>query len=212
MEEAKKVILPGEEGEQKILFDPTKIREITATTLADAHADASSFRKELEEGATDLGGGFLMQDEPVLVQRGPDGGIVRLTPLSEIPGVHYDRGQILSDHAPPKEVEAKPSPAPISRKDRDKLRKILANRLMQWYDSEYSWRDLGKFNPLRDGIPTLPSGSPEHLKPLPGTKLYPATRQQVYDYLLKLVSDRAKVIDTKRFGGGHLQDMAIRIE
>jgi hypothetical protein len=84
--------------------------------------------------------------------------------------------------------------------------------LFRHYASEPSLRNRERFNPIRDGIPEVPAGSPEHLAPKPGTPLYPATTGQVYDYLLRFVAQRAKVIDTKRFGGGTLADMALRIE
>ena len=75
------------------------------------------------------------------------------------------------------------------------------------------WKSL--FNPLRDGIPVVPAGSPEHLQPNPGTPLYPATKGQVFEYLKSVVGERATFTNKKRFGSGHqadLMDLNIHIE
>lgn len=210
------VVLPGDDGSGEddspdVVFQPS-LREITDTTLADAHAPKAEFNKQLAEGAQDLGEGFLLHDEPVLVQRGPDGGIVKLTPLSELPGVHLDGGQLVKDDAPPVVGKTKATPKPLPRAEREKLIDILATRLFKNYATEASLKNLAKFNPLRDGIPDLPAGSPEHLQPKPGTPLYYASEGQVYQWLKTFVGERAKVIDTGRFGGGTLQDIAVRIE
>lgn len=213
------VILPEAEEHEDgggwtptVVFDQT-IREITDTTLADAHAPSKEFRKQLAEGAEDLGDGFLLHPEPALVKRGPDGGIVSVTPLSELPGVHYEQGKgLVKDDAPPVEGRSRPTPVPLPTAQREKLREILATRLFKNYAQEGSLRNLAHYNPLRDGIPELPAGSPQHLQPRPGTKLYRASEGQVYQYLLKVVAERAQIVDTKKYGGGTLADMALRIE
>lgn len=212
-----KIIIPGdvdEVGEESptIVFDPHVLRNIEHTTLIDTHAPMSEQKSTLEEGAQDLGEGFLLHDEPVLVQRGADGGIERLTPLSELPGVHFERGRLVSDEAPPKEVAPKPTPVPLGRAERRKLVDILATRLYKNYATEASLRNRERYNPIRDGIPDLPAGSPENLAPKPGTPLYLASEGQVYEWLKKFVGERAQVIDTKKYGGGHLEDLALHIE
>ena len=213
-----KIILPEGEDEESggwtptVVFDPT-VREITETTLADAHAPSSEFESQLAEGATDLGEGFLLHEEPVLVQRGADGGIVRLTALADLPGVHYQPGSgIVADDAPPMEGRLRPTPVPLSTAEREKLRDILATRLFKNYATEASLKNIARYNPIRDGIPDLPAGSPEHLAPRPGTKLYRASEGQVYQWLRTFVAQRAKVVDTKRYGGGTIADLALRIE
>jgi hypothetical protein len=209
------LILPGEDEEPEekssaLLFKPS-LSEINHTTLADAHAPSRELRNQLAEGAQDLGDGFMLREEPVLVQRGPDGSIVRLTPLSEIPGVHFERGGLVSDNAPPVEGRARPEPVPLGTKDREKLRAILAHRLFNYYNDPAMLQNRAKYNPIRDGLPDLPAGSPQHLMPMPGTPLYPATGSQVYQWLLKFVAQRAQVIDTKKYGGGTLADLALQI-
>ena len=203
-----KLYLPGdaEDGSEDVVFDPTVVREITDTNLIDTHADASTKKGQLEEGTTDLGEGFLVHDEAVLVERGPDGAITRVTPLSEVPGVDYTRG----DEPEPVAAETKETLHPINREDRRKMVAILAHRLMEHYKSPLAMSGQA-FNPLRDGVPDTPSGSPENLKPLPGTQLYPVSASQAYDWLCGVVGDRATVINKNRFGSG-VEDLSIRIE
>jgi len=199
------------EDSSPVVFKPS-LTEISHTTLADAHAPSSEFRKQLAEGATDLGDGFLIHEEPVLVQRGRDGNIARVTPLSELPGVHFDRGQMVKDNAPPVEGRTRPTPVPLSTAQREKLRAILATRLFNNYATEASLRDRSRYNPIRDGLPDVPVGSPETVAPKPGSPLYYASEGQVYDWLLKFVAQRAKIVDTKRYGGGSIADLALRVE
>ena len=199
------------EDTSPVVFKPN-VTEITHTTLADAHAPRQEFQRQLAEGATDLGEGFLIHEEPVLVQRGADGNIARVTPLSELPGVHFERGGLVADNAPPVEGKLRPTPVPLSTSQREKLRAILTTRLYKNYATEASLRDISKYNPIRDGIPDVPAGSPETLAPRAGTKLYRASEGQVYDWLLKFVAQRAKVVDTKRYGGGSLADLTLQVE
>ena len=212
-----KIIIPGgvdEVGEESptIVFDPHVLRNIEHTTLVDTHAPEREIRKELESGAQDLGDGFLLHDEPVLVQRGADGGIEKLTPLAELPGVHFERGKFVPDDAPPVEGRPRPAPVPLGREERRKLIDILTTRLYKNYATEASLRNRARYNPIRDGLPDLPAGSPEHLAPKPGTKLFYASEGQVYQWLKEFVGQRAQVIDTKKYGGGHLEDLALHIE
>ena len=166
--------------------------EIKESTIADSHAPRSSFNKQLERGTLDLGEGFLMHEEPVIVDRAADGSIVRVTPVSEHRLFRSrDEDKIAAIDAPPR-----PSPVQLPRKQREQLVEILTTRLFKFYEAEGP--DTPRFNPLFDGIPDLPSGSPEHLEPLPGTKLYPATRGQVYDWLRRFVAARTQVIEHKR--------------
>lgn len=202
-----------------IYFDASKVREIEATNLVDEHQSERSIKEDLAKGAEDLGEGFLLHDEPVLIQRGVDGGIVRITPLSELPGVHLDGNVLTPDEKSPKQLETdimvaeeKETLVPLNSASRDKLRHILTTRLFNHYATEASLRNRAKWNPFRDGLPELPSGADSFLTPSKELPLVPATKGQVYDYLLKHVAQRAKVVDTKRFGGGTLQDLALRID
>lgn len=212
---SEQIILPGDGQKATDSSDPTvilqeSIREITDTTLADPHAPKRQLEQEIAEGQEDWGDGFYVSPEPVLIQRAPDGSIVRTTPLSEIPGVSFQGGKLVEDDAPPVEGRERPTPVPLGTADREKLVGILARRLWRYY------KDRGpqdpRFNPFRDGIPELPAGSPHHLQPLPGTPLYPATDGQIFDYLKRFIADRVKVVNTKRFGGNTIQDLALRIE
>lgn len=204
-----------------IVFDASKIREISATNLVDEHQSEKKIRKDLAEGAQDLGEGFLLHDEPVLIQRAADGAIARITPISELAGVHL-RGTVLEqdpDLLLPEQTEQKAMVAEsketlvtLGKKSRDQLRDILATRLWNHYATEASLRNRNKYNPLRDGIPDLPPGSPAFLSPSEEMPLFPATEAEVYEWLRTHIAQRAKVVDTNRFGGGTLEDMAVRIE
>ena len=217
------ILLPGDDekpdGEAS---DPTIIltegfRTIEATTLGDEHASALSIRRDLDKNMEDWGDGFYVHPGRVLITRNPDGGIRSVTDLNDLPGVHFQRGQIIKDdetqadvESKIKEVEGKPSPHPMSRAQRSKCTMILANRLDNY------WKARGpndpKYNPFRDGIQELPAGSPQHLRPLPGSSLYPATDGQIMAFAQKFVHDRTSIIDRRRFGVGQLRDLAIRIE
>lgn len=217
------IILPGDgkepDGEDS---DPTIIlqegfRTIEATSIGDQHTDPLVLRRGLDKNYDDWGDGFYVDPERVLVIRNPDGGIKSLTPLNSLPGVHWQSGKLVKDDETQadiehkiKNVEGKPVPHPMTRTERERFTMILATRLYNY------WKSRGpndnKFNPFRDGLPELPAGSPEHLRPLPGTVTYPATDGQIMAYARKFVGDRASVIDRRRFGVGKLQDLAIRIE
>jgi len=215
------LLLPGDQDEgggdsPDIILEDVTVTEITDTNLADHQADRSSFRKELEEGSIDLGDGFLMQEEPVIVDRDVHTGrITRLTPINELPGVEYHRGKInfADTEEKVKEAEAKEELYPLPRDQRDKIVGILAARLLKHYQKLPD--SYQGYNPLRDGVPELPAGSPEFLEPLPGTPLYPATPAQVFEYLKREAGKRAHFINKQRFGDGvspDLRDLDIRIQ
>ena len=210
MAETERLILPSDGEDTPTIVVEEVVRDIEHTNIADAHAPAGELKRQVAEGKEDWGDGFHVDPVPVLVQRAPDGSIVRTTPLNEIPGVHLERGKLVKEDEGPIEVDAKPTPVPLSTSDREKLVGILTRRLYNYY------RERGpgdpRYNPFRDGIPELPAGSPEHLQPLPGTPLYPATDGQIKDYLRRFIVERVTVINTKRFGGNTLQDIALRIE
>ncbi len=215
MSERKRIILPGDGEKATQDSDPTivleeGIREITATTLADDQSDRSTFREQVRAGKDDWGDGFFVEPEPVLVFRAPDGGIERTVPLSEIPGVHYGERELSQEELEKKEEAAGPSRVPLPTAQREKLVSILTNRLFRYYAD----RGPGdpRYNPFRDGIPELPAGSPQHLQPLPGTDLFPATNGQIHDYLRRFVAARVQVVNKNRFGGNTIQDLALRIE
>ncbi|KKK50874.1 hypothetical protein LCGC14_3120660 [marine sediment metagenome] len=209
MSDKTRILLSGDDEEATEESDPTVvleegIREITATSLGDQHASKRSIIAEIAKTSEDWGDGFFVEPAPVLVQRDASGAIIRTTSLHEIPGVRP-----VSQETEIKEVEPVPTPVPLGIADREKLVGILAHRLFRYYED----RGPGdpRFNPLRDGIPELPAGSPEHLQPLPDTPLYPATDAQIYDYLRRFIVERISVVNTNRFGGNTLQDLALRV-
>ena len=215
MGERKRIILPGDGEKATADSDPTivleeGVREITATTMADDHAPTTEFREQVRAGKDDWGEGFFVEPEPVLVFRAPDGAITRTIPMSEIPGVSYGKKELTQEALEAKEAAAAPTRVPLPTAQREKLVSVLANRLFRYYAD----RGPGdpRYNPLRDGLPVLPAGSPQHLQPLPGTDLYPATNGQIHDYLRRFIADRVTVVNKNRFGGNTLQDLSLRIE
>jgi hypothetical protein len=194
-----------DEGDGAILLKGVagKTWDLKDTNLADGHAPKRQIRHQLEADAVDLGEGFLMQETPVLVQRDARGSIVRTTPLNELPGVDYYRGEI-EEQAPSE------TPAELTRDERAKLIDVLALKLFNYYRAMPP--EQAKYNPFYDGLPDLPAGSPEHLQPLPTTQLYPASDGQIYQWLQRFVGQRAQVINRNRFGKDNLQDLALRIE
>lgn len=200
-----------DEGEGAILLQESqgKVLDLKDTNLADGHAPRRHIQQELEKTGTYMGEGFIQQDIPVLVQRNRFGGIVKTTPLNELPGVDYTPGGI-EYNAEPELQETLPTPAPISRSDRHKLVKVLALRLFKYYKGMPPEQE--KYNPFYDGLPDLPAGSPAHLQPLPGTKLYPSTDGQIMEWMVRFIGDRVSVINKNKYGKDNLEDLAIRIE
>ena len=139
----------------------------------------------------DWGEGFHVETEPVIVDRGPDGEIVRTRPLSEVE-FEAEQEWEAQQAAPPIEVDPVIAPSPMNHKDREKLVRILAVRLFK----EYAGRspEDPRYNPIYDGLPQVPPGSPQTLQPIPGTKMYPATHGQVLEWLkTDVIGARAKI-------------------
>jgi len=209
------IILPGKDTEAGgddptvvLQETQTSIPTIDATTLADEHQSAKDIQRELDRDpdSEDWGGGFMAFPEPAHILRGPDGNIVSVVPLSEIPGVE------LSMQAEEK-IEAiqgkqREELVTLNRGDRHKLVSVIATRLYRYY--EQLARDYAGYHPFRDGIPEYPKGAPKNLSP-DLNDCYPATDAQIYQWIYAFVGQRATVINKNRFGSGY-QDMALRIE
>lgn len=210
------VIIPGDDEKPSEDSDPTivlqeTVREITDTTLGDKHAPSRVLRRQVAEGMEDWGDGFFVNPVPVHILRGPDGEILRTTPLNEIPGVSWESGKLKKEVLEPLEVAPKPTPVPMQRADREKLVTILAHRLFKYYLGRLP--NDTRWNPLIKGLPIdLIPGSSEYLAPKLATICVPATNAEVYDYLVKVIVERVTVINTHKYGGNTIQDIALRIE
>lgn len=203
---------PPEDEQARLGWEPTvvlqeTIRTVDATTLAEEHQGMKQVHQDLlsRPGAEDWGGGMTVFPEPAHILRNPDGSIKSVTPLSEIPGVEYTPEQ---KEAMAFVAESKPTPVPLSRKERHQLVSILALRLYNYYAQLP--RDYPGYNPFRDGVPIRPESRPEALKPDP-RGMYPATNAEIYEYLKKEVGKRATIINKRRFGSG-IQDLALQIK
>lgn len=162
--------------------------------------DPHSSRIHPDQLGEDWGEGFFVEPELVKVDRGPDGRVVRTTPLSQ----YLDRHEV--DLVPP--VVTEPHKELVARTPaaRDALVIALADRLMEYYIQLGPQPHL--YNPVYDGIPDLPLHADENLKPLPGTKLYPASEGQVFSWLCKIIGKRASLVNTKLGLAGELPDLA----
>ena len=155
------------------------------------------------EVGEDWGDGFFVNEEPVMVLRGPDGGIVKTVPLSEAQEAMQEAAEV-----DPVVADTVITPTPISRADRDKLVEILAIRLFKWYAAQPRRPD--KYNPVYDGIPDAPPGSPLNLQPPPGMNLFPATPGQVLEWLkMTVIAPRVRIQNNKRGLDGYRPSLSI---
>lgn len=183
-----------------VVLDDRKIYEIKERT--DHDRDMPVHARDLGE---DWGNGFFVKEEPVVIDRNPDGSIRRLRDLSDVRGFME---QSMADKPIELDPVNKLSPIPLSA--REKLAGILAMRLFKWYAGQAPRVDL--FNPLYDGIPDAPPGAPEHLQPTPETPLVPATPNQVYEWLkTEVIGPRVQLINKRRNLEGFRPDIAMRI-
>lgn len=184
-----------------VFLDTSRVYEIT---------ERSDFDRDQKVKADDLGedwgDGFFVEAEPVLVDRDAKGAIIRTTPLSQVPALAH---LVTGDEAPPIEGRLKIEPKPLSRADRNKLVEVLALKLFNWYKRQPP--NPSKYNPVHDGIPDVPPGSPEGLQPLPGSNLYPATPGQVIEWLkTTVIGPRVQVINKKQGWEGYRPSLQIK--
>lgn len=184
-----------------VFLDATKVRQIDERADFDPHQKVKA--SQLGE---DWGDGFFVQEEPVVVHRHADGSIASLNPLSSLEGMIDN----LDDDAEPIDAGTINELKPISLTERQKLVEILSMRLIRWYKSRPP--ELMAFNPIYDGVPVAPAGSPEHLQPIPGTNLYPASEQEVFDWIKRdVIGPRVQLINKRKKWTGYAQDVAVRI-
>lgn len=204
-----------------VLLDTRRIPTIKERSDVDHHENLGpGYSRRLAPDAEYWGEGFFVQEEPVLVQRGPDGTIARTTPLSQVPGVELDAegGDELRDD---EVLEAEPlqvlRPLPTSR--REKLAFILAKRMMDWYVERLMANPM-ELNPLRDGIPVCrdhpaPTGCTFGCKGAEqGVSRYNASPGEVFEWVKGVVARRIKLINKKqnrRGYAGDIHDIALRV-
>ena len=188
------------EGDTPVVLDDRVIYDIEERS--DFDRDMTVKAKDLGE---DWGDGFFVQEEPVLVTRNKDGSIASLRELSDIPGFLE-----VDEDAEPVQAEPVNVLHTLPRNERDKLVTVLATRLVRWYKNQPPRIDA--FNPIYDGIPEAPPGSPDNIEPLPGTHLYPASEQQVFDWIkTHVIGPRVQLINKRRGFTGFARDYAVRI-
>lgn len=197
-EQAPGTVVVGEDG--GAVYLDGRVHELVERSDIDHHQNIKQ-----EQLGEHLGGGFFLDPEPVLVERGEFGQIVRTTPLADMPGVElFGAGNPEDDsEAPPKVV--------LNRSERDKLVSALTMRLFNYYRNLPA--DHPKFNPLRDGIPEVADGDPLGLQPhrSEAVRTRPAPASEVFTWLHKYVGSVATVVD-KRHGFGDARDYAVRFE
>lgn len=162
----------------------------------------------------DLGDGFFLNMNPVLVERGPLGNIIKTTPLTEI-----DRDMFLAGSTDPRIVEAKlaaakPTPSPKPTQGREMMVEVLAGMLLRWY-AQLQPGQVG-YNPLYDGIPASMSiAGPTILNPGKNDTLIHVTSAEVHEFLKQVLAKRLEIVNTKtgRKGWkGDIKDLAVSIK
>lgn len=167
-----------------------------------------------ELGMDDWGDGFHVQAEPVLIERGPGGQIVRTTPLSEA----HAQGKLLRLHEQAAEnaVEApQRQRTPGTRKSQEKMIDLLAGLMMTYY-SRYGPNQL-PYNPLYDGIPLHESkANPLVLQPgKTSATLVHVPAHEVHDWLKQVFAKRADLVNarTGRKGWtGDINDLVVTLK
>ena len=184
-------------ADPQVVVDTTRIRTLVERSDVDPNQRISAD----DLGSEDWGDGFRVEPEPVLVQRGADGAIVRVTPLSE---VEEKMAEVRAQD--PVVAQTRLNPTPLGPADREKMVRILAVRLFKWYASQPPSPTL--YNPVYDGIPHLSPGSPENLQPIPGTSLYPASPGDVLEWIkTTVIGPRAEVINRQTGQGGYISEL-----
>lgn len=176
--------------EPEVYLDTTHIRELEERSDIDQHQSKQAIRRQLAAEGEDWGDGFFVQTEPVMIERGADGAIIRTTPLSEVR--YWEK-----DTTPPVEADPIPTLKPIPLSEREKLVTVLALRLFKYYKSMPP--SLTRYNPIYDGILDAPPGSSVLLQPLPGSKLYLASETEVFEWLKnKVIGPRVRIVEKKQ--------------
>ena len=186
-----------------VVLDTSRVVELEERSDFDPHQSVKSQEAVLGEH---LGDGFFLQMEPVLVQRDRAGNIIRTVPMHEAM-LMAERAQEAAAKAPPLIGREKPILHPLPTSEREKLAGILANRLFAWYDEQPPSPTM--YNPIYDGIPEIPPSADKALaKPLPGTRLYSASKFEVYEWLCRVVASRITLTNRKKGIKGHQPDLS----
>lgn len=143
-------------------------------------------------GMEDWGDGFHVHAEPVLIERGPMGNIVRTTPVSEA----YDKGMFakLQQDAEMTAKTVRPAPAIFKQEN---MVELLAGYLMTYY-SRFKPNQL-PYNPLYDGIP-LSESKASKLIFEPGkahAQLTHVPAHEVHEWLKMVLGKRASMINAR---------------
>ena len=192
--------------------EPVRISEIAERSDIDRDDVVSA-----DDLGSDWGDGFFVNQEPVLIKRDWRGEIARVIPLSELEAIREMERNAEMAEAAAKVVD--PIPTPSKRKltttEREKLVFIMAKRLFDWYAGNQG--DITMLNPLRDGIPKCPDhprGCPLtrcELRGRPISKYY-ASPGEVLEWLVAIVSARARITDKRNNWAGYTPNITISRE
>lgn len=156
----------------------------------------------------DLGDGFFLNTEPVFIERGPGGQIVRTTPLSEVTPEMMAAGS-----TDPKVVDALPAKPKMTTSAKEKWVDVLAGHLLNWYATKKPGQL--PYNPLYEGIPaSMAINDRKILQPGQEDALVHVSSTEVHEWLRQVLGKRLQIVNTKtgRSGWkGDIQDLAIRI-
>lgn len=183
--------------------------ELKQRSGVDPHAE---FNPE-KMGMEDWGDGFFVNPEPVLIERGAQGQIVRTTPITEA----HERGLLIPKQFKDGElIEAEPRRRPSpSIMTQEKMVELLAGYLMTYY-SRFGPNQL-PYNPLYDGIPLSESAASKYILE-PGKSHATLTHvpaHEVHEWLKKVLAKRATMVNArtgKKGFGTNIHDTIIHLD
>lgn len=144
--------------------------------------------------------GFFVNPEPVVIERGQRGEIVRTTPISEAPPQLLFPGKFKDGEL----IEANPIQKIGAKRPKEMVVEMLAGLLMTYYGSMKPGQIA--YNPLYDGIPASVALSDAFiLQPeVRGDSLVHVSAGEVHSWLKQLIWKRAEI----RSGPGYKGDIS----
>ena len=174
---------------------PKKEREVDISDVVGKKPGPGEILPSEALGDDDLGDGFRVRSEPVLIDRDEDGDIKA---IRRFDGANKEeaidkigRGLELKEKyvAPPVSVNR-----PLTAHERDALVGDLADRIFLWYERNLS--DASMLNPIRDGIPVCPRHDPCVEQCSDASRKY-ASLGEVQQFFRRFVAKRARIVNKK---------------
>lgn len=193
------------------MADPKQILKAKYPTRVDTLLERSDVDPHEKFNPEDLGmeewdDGFFVNPEPVLIERGPAGNIIRTTPISEAPPEKLFPSMFKDGEL----IETDPIPKPTAKRPKEQVVEMLAGLLMRYYGSLKPGQIA--YNPLYDGIPaSVAMTDPFVLQPdVRGDTLVHVPAHEVHQWLKQLIYKRATVRSGSGFQGD-ISDLTVHI-